>query len=427
MKLLNKSFRPFAVFTVTVVILSLPAYYYVIQKIYLNDADDSLYVKKEKIQDRITELSSTTNKASEIIHTLNSLQIGFLIERTLEPLGEPIDKIYTIKRYDSYHGHEEPFRVLESSIMIQDERYYIRIEVDLDEFNDVIPYITTLAGLFFLLILIGYYLVNMRVSKKTWSPFLKTIQSLENISISSNSQLPQIKSNIEEFQKLSSILQTYNENNRAVFLQQKSFIENASHELQTPLMLLQAKADAFMQADKLNEKQFSVLDEMNQIIGRMSKINRNLLLLSKIDNNQFDINEDINIKHQLERELNFFFGLTENKNICIEKYFESDLVIRANKTITDILINNLLRNAINYSPISGKIVIQLKANELVISNTSEAGQLDDQKIFQRFYKSSISSNGSGLGLSICKEICNIYNWEIKYCYQNSLHQFSLKF
>lgn len=427
MKLLNKSFKPFAVFTVLVVLLSVPAYYFVIQKIYLNDANDSLYVKKYKIQDRINELSTSPEEAEEIINTLNSLQIGILIVKAKKPSDEQTNKIYTIERFDTFHGHVEPFRVLESSIIIQDEQYYIKIEVDLDEFNDVIPYTATLAGLFFLLILIGYYLVNKHVSKKTWSPFLQTIQSFENISISSSSKLPQIKSNIEEFQKLSNILQTYNENNRSVFLQQKSFIENASHELQTPLMLLQAKADAFMQADELNEKQFSVLDEMSQIIGRMSKINRNLLLLAKIDNNQFDNNEDINIKHQMERELNFFFDLTQNKNITIEKYFETDLIISANKTLIEILINNLLRNAISYSSISGKIVIQIKTNELVISNTSEAEQLDSQKIFQRFYKSSTSSNGSGLGLSICKEICSIYNWEIKYYYQNTLHQFSLKF
>lgn len=427
MKLLNKSFRPFAIFTVLVVLLSVPAYYYVIQIIYLKDADDSLYVKKEKIQDRVNELSLTITEAYEIIHTLNSLEIGISIEGADEAKNPSNDQIYTIERFDAYHGHEEPFRVLESSIIIHDETFNIKIEVDLDEFNDVIPYTATLAGLFFTLILTGYYFVNKRVSQKTWNPFLKTIQSLEKFSISSNTPLPEIKSDIEEFQKLSDILQTYNQNNRAVFLQQKSFIENASHELQTPIMILNAKADALMQTAELNENQLSVIDEMNQIIGRMTKINRNLLLLAKIDNNQFDIQEDINLKHCLEKELEFFSDLSKNKNLTIEKKFESDLIISGNKTLTEILINNLLRNAINHSSNPGKIVIRIKPNELLISNTSETGELDGEKIFQRFFKTNTSGNNSGLGLSICKEICKIYNWDIKYSFQNNFHQFSLKF
>lgn len=427
MKLLNKSFKPFAIFTVLIVLISIPAYYYVIQKIYLNDADESLHINKAKIQDRINKLTKGENDALEIIEILNSMNIGISINRAEKNAALLEERIYTIERFDPYHNHIEPFRILESTIQIHDIQYEIKLEADLDEFNDVIPYTASIAGIFFILILTGYYWVNKRVSEKTWQPFLQTIQSLENFSISSDRPLPEIKSDVEEFKKLSNILQNYNQKNRAIYLQQKTFIENASHELQTPLMILHAKTDSLMQSEAINESQLSILDEMKQIVGRMSKINRNLLLLAKIENHQFDIQGKIYLNDSLEKELDFFSDLIINKNIQIEKQFESKLILEANQTLIEMLLNNLLRNAIKYNTNPGKIIVETRHKELIISNASEEGELDHQKLFQRFYKSANSHNSSGLGLSICMEICKIHHWKINYGYKNNLHQFSVKF
>ncbi len=427
MKLLNKAFKPFAIFTVCIVLFSIPAYYYVIQKIYLTDADESLLIKKHKIQERISELNKAEKDVLEIVQLINALEIGLFIQKSGEKLIYAKDSIYTIVRFDPYHNHEEPFRVLESLIRIQDEPYFIKIEADLDEFNDVIPYTATVAGIFFLFILAGYYLVNKWVSEKTWSPFMKTIETLEGFSISSDSQMPEIKSEIQEFQKLSKILKTYTKNNQAIFKQQKAFIENASHELQTPLTILQAKADTLMQTADLNANQFELIDELKQIIGRMTKINKNLLLLAKIENKQFDTREQFNLKDLLAREIAYFSELAKNKLISFELELENEQILEGNLPLTEILINNLLRNAINYNLPNGEIKIILSGRSLDISNTSKVQELDRNKIFQRFSKATSTTTNTGLGLSICQEICTLHQWELTYTFADGRHTFSVRF
>lgn len=427
MKLLNKSFKPFAIFTIIILVCSIPLYYWVIQLMYLNDADESLVIKREILQERLHDLSQNQVEALQIITTLNELKIGYTIEKFE---GDPAaweDKIYSIERFDIFHGHVEPFRVLESLLLIYDQHYFLKVETDLDEFNDVIPYTAFLAGLFFMLILSGYYWVNQKISSKIWKPFLNILEDLENNSISSEKQLPQIDSDIEEFQKLSDILQHYTRKNRTIYLQQKEFIENASHELQTPIMILKAKTDAFLQTTTLSENQSILLDEINQITGRMNKINNDLLLLAKIENKQFESSEEFLLNQVIEDTLEYFRELALNKKLKFTFSTGHKISVKANRGLTEILFNNLLKNAITYNTSPGDIVLLLDAKRFSISNGSTLPELDNMLIFKRFYKTGTSKNSTGLGLAICWEICQSQGWVLRYHFTHDRHTFTLDF
>jgi signal transduction histidine kinase len=427
MKLLNKSFKPFAIFTVIILVCSIPLYYWVIQLIYLSDSDESLVIKKEILQERLHDLSQNEAEALQIIATLNELKIGYTIEKFG---GDPEtweDRIYSIERFDTFHGHVEPFRILESLLLVYDQYYFLKVETDLDEFNDVVPYTALLAGLFFMLILSGYYWVNQRISSRIWKPFLNVLEDLGTNSISSEKPLPQIESDIEEFQKLSDILQRYTRKNRTIYLQQKEFIENAAHELQTPIMILKAKSDALLQTTTLSEKQSFILDEINQITGRMNKINNNLLLLAKLENRQFEAKVKFLLNEIIDDTIEYYKELALNKKLKFTFLSAHTVGLEANKGLTEILMNNLFRNAITYNTSPGEIVLKLGTNSFSISNSSTIPELDNKLIFKRFYKTGTSKNSMGLGLAICWEICQSQGWVLSYHFANGIHTFTLDF
>ena len=99
--------------------------------------------------------------------------------------------------------------------------------------------------------------------------------------------------------------------------------------------------------------------------------------------------------------------------------------MQANKQLFEILINNLLTNAIKHNVKNGVIVIMLEDNRLVIVNTGSDQKLDDDLLFRRFAR--INAKGCGLGLAIARQICSLYGWHITYNFEESTHRFSVTF
>lgn len=427
MKLLNKSFKPFAWFTLFVMLVSIPLFYFTSQYIYIQDTTESLIIAKTKLEDRINMLTESEYSAEEIVLLLNQLEVGYFLKELSPGDAIPGDSIYTVTRFDEYHGHDEPFRVLESVIWIHNTPYWLKVEMDMDEYHDVIPYTALLAGLFFLLIVLGYLLINRRISREVWRPFLTLLDDLERHNITSGNWSPRIDSDVEEFQKLSWILRGFIERNRLIFQKQKEFTENASHELQTPLALMQSKVDVLFQTEGLTEEQSSLLDEIKQIVSRMNKINSNLLLLVKIENKQFDKGETFFLHESVQYIIQSFQEWARAKNI--EVHFESihQIQIRGNKILTEAAIQNLVKNAIHYNTDPGTINISVDASSLTITNTSFIPELDKSKVFNRFYKFRASQKSSGLGLAILKEICEFHGWHPDYRYHQERHCFTIQF
>ncbi|MCC5931313.1 MAG: HAMP domain-containing histidine kinase [Cyclobacteriaceae bacterium] len=427
MKLLNKSFKPFSWFTLFVMLVSIPLFYFTSQYIYIQDTSESLLIARTKLEDRINMLTESEYTTEEILLLLNQLDVGYALKKLKPGDKIPADSIYTISRFDEYHGHVEPFRVLESVIWIRNTPYWLKIEMDMDEYHDVIPYTALLAGLFFLLIVLGYILINRRISGEVWRPFLTMLDDLEKHTITSGSWMPKMDSDIEEFEKLSQILKGFIERNRLIFQKQKEFTENASHELQTPLALLQSKVDVLFQTEGLTEEQSNLLDEIKQIGSRMNKVNSNLLLLVKIENKQFDKGETFSLQESVHFVIKSFQEWAKAKNIEIRYESVHQIKVSGNKILTETAIQNLVKNAIHYNTDPGTIDIRLDASSLVITNTSFIPELDKSKVFNRFYKFKAGQMSSGLGLAILKEICEFHGWRPDYSYNEDQHCFTIHF
>ena len=206
------------------------------------------------------------------------------------------------------------------------------------------------------------------------------------------------------------------------FLSLKEFTENASHEIQSPLAIASLNLQEILQLE-LNEESFRKVVTAINAIKRLSALNQNLLLLTKIENKQFTSSDLISFNELIKIKIQEFELLFKEKNIQITLDAKSDFSIKMNLHLAGILINNLLSNAINHNFNNGSISITLEQDEIRFCNTGEANELRDETIFDRFVKGN--SRSHGLGLAIVKQICESYNLKIRY-YKNELHCFSIK-
>ena len=210
------------------------------------------------------------------------------------------------------------------------------------------------------------------------------------------------------------------------FQAQKEFTENASHELQTPLAIFQAKLELLLQQPELTNKQAAIIQDLFQMTSRLSRLNRNLLLLAKIDNKQFDNKEQIRLDSFIDRLLPSLESISER--LRVERHYPPQpLYIQANSALLESLFNNLIVNAVRHSNPGGKITISIIGNTLCIANTSDEPALPASHIFNRFYRPSQGKGGNGLGLAIVKAICDYHGWGIRYEFRDGSHRFLVDF
>ncbi|HWA33068.1 MAG TPA: HAMP domain-containing sensor histidine kinase, partial [Cyclobacteriaceae bacterium] len=229
---------------------------------------------------------------------------------------------------------------------------------------------------------------------------------------------------INEFDDLNRTVSHLTERSTKVYLQQKEFIENASHELQTPLAIFQIKLDTLMQHAGLSEKEATTIMELEESVQRMTRLNKNLLLLSKIENEQFTDREPVPLAELIQSLMANLQAITDGLAIDLDL---QPFTVNANRTLTEIMLTNLFHNAIRYTPPGGQISVRLAGNVLTVSNHGDALAISPEKIFERFQKGSGSSNGTGLGLAIVRKICDTCAYGLTYKYEKGAHIFSVHF
>lgn len=320
----------------------------------------------------------------------------------------------------------EPFRILTTAF--EDDGLYYRLQVisPLVEKDELIEQLLKTTLWLYAALIVSILFINNYVLRRVWHPFYAFLTQLKNYRIGSTDKLPQVKTHTREFIDLQKATNILLQHNLRTFNQQKEFIGNASHELQTPLAIARNKMELLLEKAELREDQAEDLGQVMQIIERLIRLNKSLLLLTKIENNQFLKISSVSI-NQLLRD-----GILELQEILDYKGLECSLIEKAqltlnlNPALAEILFHNLLRNAVFHSEEKNQLKIEVFSDNLIISNQGTKA-LDPQKLFNRFHKSSQSTKGSGLGLSIAKAICNLYGYDLTYQFKNGWHSFHLNF
>jgi signal transduction histidine kinase len=249
---------------------------------------------------------------------------------------------------------------------------------------------------------------------------------MEQFEIDKSTSVKLIQSTTEEFNRLNNAIDSLIYKNSKIYQSQREFIENAAHELQTPIAIFKGKLENILQRKDLNSEQFKLIEDLDNTTTRLVRLNRNLLVVSKIDNNTYNKIEKINLNEIINNQLNFFSEQALSKKISITTELE-EVLVNSNHILAEMLISNLFLNTINHNVHKGKIFVKLTKDRIIFSNTGALLPLQTEKMFERFSKSNPTSQGNGLGLSIIKKIVDTNHWTISYHFKEDYHTFEIVF
>lgn len=412
MKLLSKYSRVHIITACTILLISSFAYYFIIRTILLKQIDKDLKVEEQEIIDYV-DANHILPYASDYKHQ----QIRFQKIKT----SGAFRKTVNTKEYDAKSKEYVPYRRLSFPVKVNNETYEASVYKSQVETEDLLQLIMLITAVLFIVLLSLIFMINRFVLGKLWQPFFNTLSELKKFDLHSKQQLILPKSSIEEFEELNRSVTQMTSNVSKEFEILKTFTDNASHEMQTPLAIIRSKLDLLIQAS--HEAQVEQLQAIYDATGRLTKLNQTLLLLAKIDNNQYHKPERINLKQLLENKFQQFDELLKGKGIAL-KHDLHDVSISINKDLVEILLNNLLSNAIRHSHEGGLIECTLTTDKFSITNSGPALTFNDANIFDRFKKGS-HSDGSGLGLAVVKQICDASHLRVSYLYLNNEHVFEI--
>ncbi|MES2240208.1 MAG: HAMP domain-containing sensor histidine kinase [Bacteroidota bacterium] len=417
-KLLHKTTNHFLIFSALVFLISGTIFYYITNYFYIKETDEFIENnKKEFVQYQLPSF-----KISEIPqwNKFNSNEMLIASHQVTK------DTFFTKNYYNKIEDEKEPYRELNSPIFIEGKPYTYVVKLNIIKNKHLVQSIAKLFLIINIILIIGLLLIVKISSKRLWKPFYNTLNQIQGFELDKNKTPSFVNTEVDEFNQLNKSLSKLIEKNISIYKSQREFVENAAHELQTPLALFQTKIDSLLQLE-LNKEQLYIVSHLNTDVSRLNRLNKNLLLLSKIDNDSYFDKSTIVLNEYINKHLDFFTEQAKAKNISIIVEFASELSVIGNPTLTEVLINNLFLNAIRHNEKNGKIIIHIQDKQLTFLNTGHKNSLEIEKLFSRFSKTNPSSQGNGLGLAIVKKITELNQWEINYSYNNKFHCFSIRF
>lgn len=181
-----------------------------------------------------------------------------------------------------------------------------------------------------------------------------------------------------------------------------------------------------MQDSNLSEAQVTAIAQAFTALSRLSKLNKSLLLLAKIENNQFEASERISLAEVTKKYLHLFDEIIKDKGLKVDTNNIADFAVLLHPFLADSLVSNLLGNAIKYNHEGGAIHIRISSDAYCIRNTSHLPAIDAQQLYQRFKTGGHGADhATGLGLAIVKRIVDTSHLSINYEYTEAMHCFCM--
>lgn len=319
----------------------------------------------------------------------------------------------------------EPARVLITIFRTEDERYmelvvYTPTIEKLDLLRAILGWIIFLYVLLLLIILS----INIWVFRKNMKPLYVLLKWLDSSQLGKKNEPLENTTKITEFRKLNAATMAFAERGEKLFEQQKTFIGNASHEMQTPLAICRNRLEMLMEDETLTEHQLNELIKTHQTLENLTRMNRSLLLLCKIENGQFADTRSVCLNDILAHYLDDYKEVYAYRNITVTVTTDSSFCVEMNDSLVSVLVTNLLKNSFVHNIDGGFIYIKITADTFEISNTGEK-PLDRERIFERFYQGQKKEGSTGLGLALVDSICKANHLTIDYTYVENRHIFTI--
>ena len=385
-----------------------------------DEADDAL----ERFSEQIIRKTLTGRDLTKIADGSNN---SYSIISVTDDYAEMHSHIeyYDTEIYIPEKRETEPARVLRTIFTDSAGQYYeLKVMTPTFEREDLLTTIFNEMIILYIVVMFTIILVVMLMLNRNMQPLFTLLKWLDGYAPGGNNLKVPNETTVPEFQKLNVALQEAVDRSETLYDQQKQFIGNASHELQTPLAVVSNRIDWMIDQMGMNEEQMKELFQIRKELRYIIKLNKTLLLLTKIDNQQFPEVEEVDIAALIREQLEMFEDIYSYKKISCILQLPPSYIFKMNGTLANILISNLLKNAFVHAHEDSTIRLKLERNTLMVSNVG-AFPLDNERIFERFYQGSKKEGSSGLGLALVNAIANYYDLKLEYSYKNGQHQFEV--
>lgn len=331
------------------------------------------------------------------------------------------EELFMAERVES-----EPARSLTSIFQTADGKYWqLKVIIPTFEKEDFRQAIVNWMLCLYILMMIVLVSIIIWKYNKHMRPLYKVLHWLEAYQVGRKNPPLDNPTKVEEFIQLNETAQAFVQRSEAVFEQQKVFIGNVSHEMQTPLAISLNRLEMLMDDDALTERQLAELIKTHQTLTHLTRLNKSLLLLFKIDNNQFIEETSVSFRQLVEKYLEDYKEVYTHKHIQVTCQVVSDFTVQMNDMLANMLITNLLKNAFVHNVESGKLRIEIQKEYFSIQNSGVSTPLDSVKIFQRFYQQQKNEGNTGLGLAIADAVCKHSALALEYIYHTGVHEFRI--
>lgn len=412
MRLLARTTVFFLIYASVVAVAGTFVYYGFIRKIYYAYVDRTLSRRKLRV-DKALRLHLRTPADLDFWHQLDH-NVEF---KALSAPGPPAAFSQRMM-YNELTGHVVPYRQLAAPVQFQGRPYRLELRTTMLDSQELLARIVLAGALLFGVLLVGLLVLQHFLTRRLWAPFYHTLGELQRYKLDQHQAVHLASTRIPEFKELNTALSRVLNRNQRIYHRQREFTENAAHELQTPLAILRTKLDLLVQAPGLTEEQAGHIEPLLNVTQRLTHLSRSLLLLAHLDQQLFFPAETVDLAAAIRVQLGQLREQLAGAGLALTADLAPALLVAANRALLDILVSNLLSNAIRHNVPGGEVRVVLTPQQLTVENTGRPRALPADQLFVRFRPGPERPPGSvGLGLAIARQICETCGFLLSYHYE----------
>lgn len=414
MKLFSRYNRLNILSTVIIFIVGGCVFYVLLHGILVRQVDSTLQSEQQEIYQYVKLHSALP----EIINTKD--QHDAIVQ------GAPAAEGYETTEINDA-GQVAAYRSIHFNVQVAKENYIATVSRPLKGTQLLLSSIILVTLAMIALILLVGLFINRQILSNIWQPFYNTVHRVQHYNLLTPEAMQLQQTDVEEFTLLNLSITGMMNRVQQDYEALKKFTGHAAHEMQTPLAVIRTRIDMLMQQEAVLHEYGPGIAEIEQAVQRLSRLNQSLLLLTKVENRQFALNEDVAINDVVNARCAEFAEMLQERKITLSLSVEP-LLVKFHQQLAEILVGNLVNNAMRYNKDGGKICIVLADGVLTVKNTSTLPALDTTQVFHRFYRhNNVQAEGNGLGLSIVKQICDFAGFITAYVYEDEQHKFIVDF
>ncbi len=410
MKLLNYTSAYFAGILLVIISIWAVVFYFVLLDEIYDSIDDGLDNQKGLVIEKAANDST-------VLFKNNFDESDYAIREIPASAAIKLEDVYIdTMMYMQNEKSDEPVRLLKT-VFVQNGKYYrLQVATSMVEEDDLIKQLFYAILWLYLGLITTIILFNNFLLKRIWRPFNHLLKQLKKFRLDKPTPIDISKTNVDEFKLLNITIQKLLQQNIDTYTSQKHFIENASHELQTPLAISINKLETLAESGDLPAAQLKLVATALDNLERLTRLNKSLLLLSKIENKQFSAIATVNLNQLTNKVITDFEDQSAYNNVSVRIHENAPCIQQMNEDLAVVMLTNLVKNAIQHNKPGGFVNIIITNNSISVENSGEATALDGERIFNRFHSEQPSQVSTGLGLAIVKAIASLYNFKVAYQY-----------